>query len=238
MQKSVITASLIFAVITAFSNPAFSQFDTIKTPDLVNKDWTYYEISDQQGMLHEAGNLFKGKKEGVWRTYNDHDGLSSLIEYRDGIINGIRIDFDESSNVSVDANMRNGKLVGKRTEFRYGTVKKSVENYKDGVLDGNKKVFYEGGTLQEDGNYKQGKRDGLITWYNQQEKPTIEYTYKTGVIDGPAKTYFASGKVQTEGNYKNDNETGEWKEYDENGNVIKTIVYDNGKKIKETPVKK
>ena len=92
--------------------------------------------------------------------------------------------------------------------------------------------------MQEDGNYKQGKRDGLVKWFTQQEKPSIEYTYNLGVIEGPAKTYFASGKVQTEGNYKNDNETGEWKEYDEDGNIIKTIVYDNGKKIKETDMKK
>ena len=58
------------------------------------------------------------------------------------------------------------------------------------------------------------------------------------MIDGPAKFYGEGGLLQSEGNYKNDNETGEWKEYNESGAVVKTIVYDNGNKVKETVVKK
>ncbi|MEO5570299.1 MAG: toxin-antitoxin system YwqK family antitoxin [Bacteroidia bacterium] len=238
MKNIIIFVSVIFTVVTTFSKRVYSQADTTKIPDLVHKDMVYCEIKNAQGNVHEAGNLLKGKKEGVWRTYNDHDGLSTLEEFKDNVLNGIKVQFDESGYISVEASFRNGKLNGKRTEFRYGTVKKFFESYADGVLDGNKKTFYESGTLQEDGNYKKGKRDGLVKWFNQEEKPTIEYMYKMGVIEGSAKTFFASGKIQSEGNYKNDNETGEWKEYDEDGNLLKTTIYDNGKVIKETEVKK
>ncbi|MEP7169158.1 MAG: toxin-antitoxin system YwqK family antitoxin [Bacteroidota bacterium] len=238
MKKLFITTSIFFGAIALFSISAYSQNDTTKTPDPQNKDIVYFEIKDAQGKIQEIGKYLKGKKDGVWRTYNSSEGLLALEEFKEGVLNGIKIQFDESGYLSIDATFKNGKLNGRRTEYRYGSVKRHIENYADGVLNGNKKAFYESGTLQEDGGYKDGKRDGLVKWFTQQEKPSIEYTYKMGIIDGPAKTYFASGKILTEGNYKNDNESGEWKEYDETGDLVKTIVYDNGKKIKETIVKK
>jgi antitoxin component YwqK of YwqJK toxin-antitoxin module len=238
MKKIYKAAFMIFAVTSLFAGSANCQDDTTKTTDPKNKELVYCEIKDAQGKIHESGSLLKDKKEGVWRTYNNTEGLLELSEFKAGVPDGIRIQFDESGYISIDANYKNGKLEGRRTEYRYGSVKRQIENYSGGVLNGNKKVFYESGTLQEDGSYKNGKRDGLVKWYTQEEKPSIEFTYKMGIIEGPAKTYFASGKIQTEGNYKNDNESGEWKEYDEDGNIIKTVLYDNGKKIKETIVKK
>jgi|SRR6185436_347638 len=238
MKKILITAISAAALTTLSSLSACSQDDTTRTLDPKNKDLVYCEIKNTEGKLQQTGKLLKGRKEGVWRMYNDTEGLISLEEYKSGVLDGIKIQFDESGYMSFDENYKNEKLEGRRTEYRYGSVKKFVENYSDGILNGNKKTFYESGTLQEDGGYKNGKRDGVVTWYNQQEKPSIEYTYKMGIIDGPAKTYFASGNLQTEGNYKNNNETGEWKEYDESGNIIKTIMYDNGNKVKETAVKK
>ena len=238
MKKIYKAVFIAFAVTSLFSGVANCQNDTLKIIDSKNKELVYCEIKDEQGKIHETGLLLREKKEGVWRTYNDAESLIELLEFKAGMPDGIRITFDESGYISIDANYKNGRLNGRKTEYRYGSVKRQIENYTDGVLNGNKKTFYESGTLQEDGGYKNGKRDGLVKWFNQEEKPSIEYTYKMGIIDGPAKTFFASGKIQTEGNYKNDNETGEWKEYDENGNVTKTIIYDNGKKIKEVAVKK
>jgi antitoxin component YwqK of YwqJK toxin-antitoxin module len=216
MKKIFIASITIFISLTGYAQMS-NTADTLKKPDPENKNLVYCEIKNEKGDLHETGNF------------------NTAEEYRNGQINGVKFSFDESGYLSEEAVYKNGILNGRRIAYRYGTMKKEVEHYSNGILDGPKQVFYESGSMQEDGGYKQGKRDGLVKWFNQDGMPSIEYTYKMGVIEGPAKTYYSSGKIQTE---ENDNETGEWKEYDENGAVSKTVIYDNGKKIKETPAKK
>ena len=96
--------------------------------------------------------------------------------------------------------------------------------------------YYEHGKLKEKATYKNGIRDGITIWFKQDDKPTIQYTYKNGDLNGPA-IFYANGEIQSEGNYVNNNEEGEWRVY-EDGKLLKTVLYKNGKVVKETAAKK
>ena len=134
----------------------------------------------------------------------------------------------------LEENYKEGVLHGKRVQYRFGGIKRSSDYFVNGKLDGLKTVYYDNGFRQEEANYKNGLRDGISRWYNQSEVITIEYEYKAGKLDGPAKTFFYNGKMQTEGQYADDLETGSWKSYDDRGTLVKTVLYEKGKIVKET----
>jgi antitoxin component YwqK of YwqJK toxin-antitoxin module len=59
----------------------------------------------------------------------------------------------------------------------------------------------------------------------------------SGRFHGPAKYFYENGYVRMEGNYNHGLFSGEWTNYNENGNPSSTDLYDeNGQLIKRTPI--
>ena len=52
-----------------------------------------------------------------------------------------------------------------------------------------------------------------------------ETVYSAGNKNGPSITFYPNGKIRYVGEYTNDDKSGEWKFYDEAGNVVKTENY-------------
>lgn len=206
-----------------------SALDTIYTADPDDKDLVLMEIFDSSGQMIAGGRLYKGKKHGLYRQYNAKYTLIYLQEFKNGVPDGIALRFGDNGALELEENYRMNALNGKRIQYRFGGLKRSVENFKNGKLEGPKIVYYDSGFKQEEAYFKNGLRDGTSTWFNQSEIKTIQYTYKGGILNGPAQTFFFNSKVQTEGNYLNDLEDGEWKHYDENGNLLKSVFYKEGK---------
>jgi antitoxin component YwqK of YwqJK toxin-antitoxin module len=58
-----------------------------------------------------------------------------------------------------------------------------------------------------------------------------------GKFHGPAKYYYENGHLRMEGNYVHGLFSGEWTNYDENGDLASTDQYDeNGQLIKKAPI--
>lgn len=205
--------------------------DTVFISDPGDKNWVTCEVYTQSGALFQKGSLYKGQKMGLWRTWNAFQRISSMEEYRNGILNGVRYEFDPNGYFEKEENYINGKLNGKKIKWQFGNQVTFEENYLDGLLNGEIKAFYENNQRQEEANYKNGKRDGISKWFFDDGSISIQYTYKNGILDGPALTYWRNGKLQSEGNYSDNLEQGEWKEYNEEGELIKTTRYEKGKKL-------
>lgn len=211
---------------------SFAQ-DTTFTPHPGQPGLIYMDVLNRQGMVICSGRLLNGKREGVFRWYNDRNTIVLVKEFHEDIPDGIALEFGDNGAVEVEENYRNGQLEGKRVLYRFGGIKRSVEYFVQGKLDGLKTVYYDNGFKQEEAGFKNGMREGVTKWYNQSEQVTIEYSYRKGVLDGPATTYFPhTGKPETIGQYLNGNEHGEWKKYDANGNHIESLFYDNGTQIR------
>ncbi len=53
-----------------------------------------------------------------------------------------------------------------------------------------------------------------------------------GLPNGKHIWYWENGKIKQQGNYVMGRKTGDWKKFDQNGMLIITISYKNGKEVK------
>ncbi|MBQ8870043.1 MAG: hypothetical protein IJ019_01545 [Alphaproteobacteria bacterium] len=81
---------------------------------------------------------------------------------------------------------------------------------------------------------KDGKLNGELSLYNNYHNPKTTLRrkahYKDNKLDGPYQEFFKnSSQVRISGSYKDDKKHGIWKYYDENGNVLTTEFWRDGK---------
>ncbi len=222
------------------STKAPAKPDTLITTDKTNPQLKHFVVT-YNDLPREQGNLVKGLKEGIWKTYYDNGSPKAVQEYHNGKLNGTSITFDRSSFIMADETYVDGKLEGLAIQYHNGGKIKTQATYKNGLLNGKKIVNYDDGSRQEESYWKDGKKDGLTKWFYQGGKPAGEYNYSMDKINGKSILYNTSGKVIKEGSFVNGYEEGEWKEYDPSGEtLVKRITYKEGKIISEeqlaTPV--
>lgn len=75
------------------------------------------------------------------------------------------------------------------------------------------------------------KKEYSIFYNNGIRKSKGEYT--ENIKNGFYKEYYISGNTECEGFYKNDKQDGEWVFYSEAGEIIKIVLYNEGKILKE-----
>lgn len=129
----------------------------------------------------EEGFIQNGLKQGLWITYeSDGEFPITMINYIDGMANGIYLEFNERGQVKLKANYKDNKLHGAWGKYRFGRAEETA-NYKGGQLDGIYKVYYQrDGKIQSETSYKDGVQDGPYRFYNEEGQVTLEYIYKNG----------------------------------------------------------
>ncbi|OUW61282.1 MAG: hypothetical protein CBD58_03320 [bacterium TMED198] len=64
-------------------------------------------------------------------------------------------------------------------------------------------------------------REGKFSIKNKKTGYTvIEKSYKEGILHGPLKYYWNNGNLRLKGSYLNQRRSGNWKNFDINGNII------------------
>lgn len=237
--------NIIALILTMFTVQAIAQKityhydDTLRTTDVNDPGREYIAIYNHKGNITSQGTLQNGKREGMWRTYANGNGmLSQVSEYKNGIINGANILFGTNGMVLTDETFKDNKLNGTRTTMNNMGRVKTVETYTDGILNGSKKTFYEDGKPQEEGFWKNGQRDGLTRWFNAKGVVSLEYTYSNGILQGETREYNEKGRVQRVGIYDKNNEQGEWLEFADDSVLVKKTIFEKGNIVKEIQVKK
>ena len=137
--------------------------------------------------------------------------------------------------------------------YEDGTVH-AESDYKQGQLDGQRKLFYPNGQVEIIERYKAGQFEGLFQSYHNDGQPQLEgkYTdhemggswnryYASGALmeevhfkqneeNGPFIEYYENGKLKAQGSYLDgDNEHGELKLFDEQGELVKTMDCNKGR---------
>jgi antitoxin component YwqK of YwqJK toxin-antitoxin module len=144
----------------------------------------------REGIIQSQGPILNDKKDGVWREYSNGNGqLTKVIEYKNGVVNGVNLSFGTNGMMASDEFIINGKPEGTRTLMNNMGRVRAIENYKNGDLHGSKKTFYDDGKIQEEGNWKNGQRDGVTKWYTAAGTTSLEHTYANGALQGPVKEY-------------------------------------------------
>ena len=96
-------------------------------------------------------------------------------------------------------------------------------------------------TILKTGLYADGEKTGIWEFHYIEEEGNKVLAFKgeyiNGIAIGKHRHYYPSGRLKEEGKYESGMKEGEWKKFNENGEVILTILYKNGVEFKLDGVK-
>jgi len=180
---------------------------------------TYYP----SGILKSEGNRKDNKLDSVWMFYSQSGLPTQLITYLNDRRNGVRKSFDEE-----------GKIV-------------QVEYFKDDVRTDRVEFFFPSGQLRElipIDTIGKGLEHGTGFLFDEEDGRIIEVnTYVNGYLSGRERlnrkdkfgqrqgmwrTFHPNMTAHEDGRYRNDKKDGYWREYDDTGNLLQTLKYENG----------
>lgn len=180
----------------------------------------YWKTYYKDGTIKSEGNRENFKLDSTWKFYNPAGELSMIINYEQGLKDGLRVTYSEDEIIT--------------------------ENFKGDIKNGWTKVFYSDSVLKSEVYFENGKKDGYEKVYDRQgnivslmnyekgfllSREFINRTDKQGRKQGPWKTFYADGDLKTSGNYLDGKKNGIFKEYDRDGNLLNIEKYDNGEKV-------
>ena len=209
--------------ITKFVNDVEQVLEADQKPLIVQHE--YYP----NGRVRREASFRDGKREGVWREFDEEGNVINSQTYKKGALVGEGI-------VGTD-----GKRRGEYKEFYPDSTLRAEGLFIDGLRSGEWKFYYHDGKVQEVGTYKEGDPDGVWVWYHENGQKQIEEQFYKGQPNGPYKEYDAKGNLivsgtyfdgmkngkwteqigdmRTEGEYRNDKQVGEWTSYYDNGKM-------------------
>ena len=125
----------------------------------------------------------------------------------------------------------------KKDPLKKGKKIKPKQKFNDGPYV----TFHPNGMIKEKGNYKDGEKDGSWRSYNSRGQVLQLEIYSSGKISELKKpgamrkyaTFHENGRVKSEGILNNGERDGEWKIYNERGDLEKTAYFDFGELIIE-----
>ena len=161
----------------------------------------------------------------------DEDG--NLVSFSKRVSSGVKegtfVKMSPDSVLIEIANYHNDTLDGRRILFSMKGDTETVETYKSGAFEGSYISYYENGQIAFKGVYQQNSMEGVWRRFYKSGELMEEVAFSNNQENGPFVEYNENGTLKAEGTYKNgDNEDGELKMYDENGELIRKMQCDNG----------
>jgi len=177
----------------------------------------------------------KGIPNGSWKLFKNNV-LIEEYTYKDGILDGDYKEYYMDGSKKSERHFVNGKAEGKFIKYYSNGKVESEVNYKNGEQDG-AEVFYDSeGNVRSSATYSTGKETGskkqLIT--SNTGDYELSANYRGGKYDGAYSEIFTNGNTKVKGNYINGKKDGTWEFGKKDGSKIRTEVYANDDKIKET----
>lgn len=167
-------------------------------------------VRNDEGVVIEEYSVNKETQErqGEYKAYDDKGKLIEAASYKDGQLQGIRTVYFEDGKTQ------------------------AIENYEGGEFEGAWIGYYKTGAIELEGNYVNNEMTGIWKRFYPDGKLMEEVSFSENNENGPFKEYYPDGKLKAEGNYLDgDNEHGELKLYDEEGNLERIMDCDRGRCI-------
>ena len=95
------------------------------------------------------------------------------------------------------------------------------------IRNGHARVVGPDGHLQMEGDMLDGLRTGLWTSYTREGRVKSRSEYLRGLPEGISTVFHDNGAIYYTGNQRGGKQVGEWRFYDEQGNLVRTAVYDS-----------
>jgi antitoxin component YwqK of YwqJK toxin-antitoxin module len=230
-----------------------------RTNSELDSIWVFYYES---GLLKEEITYAHSKRNGLNHTYNEEGFKTATYEYlNDTLVHKSFHYYAELGRVQFERPYENGTLSGQGYEFGKDGRIVALITYDKGVIKSIQKInqydskrkkvglwityhtdVEEERVKLEEGRYKNGLRNGYFRLYDKNEVVISTLKYVNGQLVEDAEELMAvdlvrefhpDASVKWEKSYLGTLPHGRWKEYDTNGVIISTIVYNMGIKLGE-----
>lgn len=237
-------------VIKSIGKRLNSQLDSI---------WVFYY---ETGLLKEEITYQSSKRNGLAIKYDQEGFKTATYTYKnDSLVGNSQHYFESLNRIQFERPYRHGTLEGTGYEFGKDGRVVSIISFEKGVIKSVQKInrydtkrkktglwidFHEDITVKrvklEEGRYKNGLRNGYFRLYDKNEVVISTTKYVDGIIIENAeelmqvdlvREFYEDASVKWEKSYLGDLPHGKWREYDTNGVILSTVVYNMGIKLGE-----
>jgi antitoxin component YwqK of YwqJK toxin-antitoxin module len=216
--------------------------------DIIKDGVTKFYYPNNQ--VSSEGYMKNGKPDGYWKTFNVSGILKSEGLRRDFLLDSTWTFYNDAGEIDEKIDYKYGKKNGYSYKFSYeknaSPVIISKELYVNDRKEGKAFYYFPDGKLKEEISYFEGKKQGpgkeydkdgvvitLLEYNNNYliSREKINRYDANGMKQSIWKTFYPDGKVEKEMKYSDDKYDGFYKEFNDNGNLILSIKYKEGKII-------
>ncbi|MBK7132162.1 MAG: toxin-antitoxin system YwqK family antitoxin [Bacteroidales bacterium] len=203
------------------------------------------------GTISSEGLIKNGKPEGFWKSYYVTGIKKSEGKRTNFLLDSIWIFYDQAGDTSKKINYLYGKKNGYYYEYKKdpsrGTYIYSKELFAGDKKEGTAYIYFPDGKIQQTIAWNGGKKEGLSKEYDKDgnlitlleynndflvSRERINRIDSKGLKQGEWKEFYPNGRIKTEKTYVDDNLHGYYKEYDNRGILVLTMLYENGAIVK------
>jgi len=235
---------IVFIFIVLTWNTGFAQ-----EKGTLNDGYTILKYPN--GSMSSEGLIKNGKPEGFWKSYYVTGIKKSEGKRTNFLLDSIWIFYDQAGDTTEKINYLYGKKNGWYFKFKkdpsQGVYIWSKELFAADRKEGTAYIYFPDGKVQQTFTYNSGKKEGLskefdkegniITLYEYNNdflvsREKINRTDNNGLKQGEWKEFYPNGGIKSEKTFKDDLIHGYYKEYDNRGRLVLTMLYENGAIVK------
>ncbi len=206
----------------------------------------YYE----NGKISSEGRMKDGKPDGYWKNYYKNGLIKIEGNRKNFLLDSIWKFYDEKGRITKSIEYKVGKKDG--STIQYDTLGRivMVESFKNDIKNGETRTFHKNGKTKSIVNFENNKMEGVSYEYANDSTIIAIAQYKTGILQsyerinqrdennkkqGIWKEFHPNMEVKKEMKFNDDSLDGYVKEYDVTGNLLKTLKFNNGKRVMRAP---
>jgi antitoxin component YwqK of YwqJK toxin-antitoxin module len=211
----------------------------------------YQVFKYPNGSVSSEGLYKNGKPDGFWKSYYVTGIKRSEGQYKNYMLDSIWIFYDQAADTIRKISYLYGKKNGYYFEYKkdpvVGLYISSKELYAGDKKEGTAFVYYPDGKIQQTITYNGDKKEGLSKEFDRNgniitlleyrndflvSRQKINRTDNNGLKQGEWIDFYPNGSIKSEKTFKDDLMHGYYKEYDERGKLMITMLYENGAIVK------
>lgn len=185
----------------------------------------FWQKKQANGRLLYEGYFKDDKPVGEWKRYHPGGQVKAFIEYKG--------DTAYTQLFTVwRKKVAEGSYVNQQKEGVWKIYKNNQlvadEEYKHGLKNGKSHRYYNTGEVMEEKEWVNDQEDGNYQIFFKSGEPYMQCKMKQGMRHGLFLVSYENGRQEMVAEYRNNLRHGEWKYFNKEGNLLYTLVYDNG----------
>ena len=188
-----------------------------------------WEAVDNRGMPVFRGYFKDDKPVGEMMRFFPNGEIRAIMYYVENSELVRARFFWQADKVAAQGNYISTKRDSIWNFYRDNGTLSTREEFSEGKRNGIEQKFYQNGiNVAEEINWIDDTKEGVWKQFYNNGLPKLLANYSNGVLVGAFASWYPNGHKELEGYYDNGLAQGDWKRYDENGDFLATIKYEDG----------